>query len=262
MQTKKLLPSLVIGISSVISVGNSSCSKFAGNYQPRIFNDIKFNELVTDTFSRKFSDTEKIIEFHKLLKKYKRNAENYIIIDKKKCKSTVYNPDGKILDVSEVALGRDIGDKRGGGYQVKGATLRAYTPPGEFEIVREGAKKTSKNFKLYEDRILILKGDRTQKKYQKSQTLALHRVPLSPMGKLRENVFNNNSIKDNRVSFGCVNYLVESFDKMKKFIKGKTTKVYILPEENGNSLHLEKVGEDEYKFFQTKYRYEYMENNK
>jgi len=79
------------------------------------------------------------------------------------------------------------------------------------------------------------------------------------MGKLRENVFNNKTKKDNRVSFGCVNYLVKSFDRMRKFIKGESTKVYILPEEKGNSLHLEKLDDGKYKFFQTKYRYESQE---
>jgi hypothetical protein len=82
------------------------------------------------------------------------------------------------------------------------------------------------------------------------------------MGKLREYVFQNKTIKDNRVSFGCVNFMVESYDKMRKLITGKGTKVYILPEEKGNSLHLEKQKDGSYKFFQTKYRYESQEKKK
>ena len=79
------------------------------------------------------------------------------------------------------------------------------------------------------------------------------------MGKLRANVLQNKTIKDNRVSFGCVNYLVETYDKMRSLIKGISTKVYILPEEKGNSLQLEKQADGTYKFFQSKYRYESME---
>lgn len=79
------------------------------------------------------------------------------------------------------------------------------------------------------------------------------------MGKLRENVFNNKTLKDNRVSFGCVNFLVNSYDKMRSLVKGLKTKVYILPEEKGNSLHLENQKDGSYKFFQTKYRYESQE---
>ena len=260
MRTKNIFPVLLIGLSSTFTTCGSKASKSLETISPKFFNDTKFTELVTDTFSRKISDSEKIIEFNKLLKKYNEPVENYIIIDKKNCTSTVYSPDGDVLDVSEVAVGRHIGDKRGGGYGVKGAKLSAYTPPGEFEIIREGiSNKNSKDAKLYGERVLVLSGDHTQKAYQKSQVLALHRVPSSPMGKLRENVFKNKTLKDNRVSFGCVNYLVESFDKMRKFIKGKTTKVYILPEEKGNSLHLEQVKDGEYKFFQTKYRYESQE---
>ena len=51
----------------------------------------------------------------------------------------------------------------------------------------------------------------------------------------------------------------ETYDKMRSLIKGISTKVYILPEEKGNSLQLEKQADGTYKFFQSKYRYESME---
>ena len=47
---------------------------------------------------------------------------------------------------------------------------------------------------------------------------------------------------------------------MRKYIKGVSTKVYILPEEKGNSLYLEKQNNGTYKFFQKKYRYEKQES--
>jgi hypothetical protein len=224
--------------------------------------DPKLTTILTDTFSTKISDKNKIIEFNKLLKKYKNQTDNYIIIDKKNCSATVYNADGDALYTSEVALGKNIGDKRAGGYKNSKQELNAYTTPGEFEITREGCNPNSSDYKLYGDRVLVISGDHTRKESLKKQTLALHRVPKSPMGKLRENVFNNGTIKDNRVSFGCVNFLEKSYDKIRNLIKGLKTKVYILPEEKGNSLHLEKQKDGNYKFFQTKYRYEYQENRK
>ncbi|MBD5402000.1 hypothetical protein HDR58_04250 [bacterium] len=259
MKIRHVIPGILIGASSLFTTCTHAPSN-ANNLANKLSNDSKLNTILVDTFSRKMSDKVKVIEFNKLLKKYQQPVDNYIIVDKKACTATVYSPDGDVLQVSEVALGRNIGDKRSGGYRVKGAELRAYTTPGEFSIVREGLKsKASKDYKLYGSRVLLLAGDHTQKAYQKSQILALHRVPSSPMGKLRENVFNNGTLKDNRVSFGCVNFLVDSYDKMRSFIKGKNTKVYILPEEKGNSLHLEKQKDGTYKFFQTKYRYESQE---
>lgn len=255
MKLNNLLPTLLLAATPVFT----TCSKKASHYTPQLINDLKLQTILADTFSTKMSDMAKVVEFNKLLKQYGKSNGNYIVIDKKHCKAMVINPDGDILQTHEVALGKHIGDKRGGGYGVKGAKLAAYTPPGEFTICKVGSNKGSSNERLYDQRVLVLAGDHTQKAYQRSQVLALHRVPRSPMGKLRENVLKNKSIKDNRVSFGCVNFLVDSFDKMKSMIKGVSTKVYILPEEKGNSLYLEKQSNGTFKFFQKKYRYESQE---
>ena len=218
--------------------------------------------LVTDTFSRKISDENKIITYNQLLKKYHKPVDNYIIVDKKNCIAKVYNPEGEVLYKTEVALGRTLGDKRNAGYMMPEIKEKSYTTtPGEFIISGEGTF-SNKEKKIYGNRCLRLNGDHTKSISKGHTTLALHRVPATPQGKLRASVFNNGTLEDNRVSFGCVNFLVESYDKLRKLIKGKGTKVFILPEENGNSLHLEKQKDGTYKFFQTKYRYESQEHNK
>lgn len=259
MNLKATIPAILFGVTTLCTSCSKNASKLINKKHP-IENNLQFQKILKDTFSTKYSDEQKIISFNVLNQIYNGNGKNYIIVDKRKCEAKVYTPLGHLLYKTEVALGRNIGDKRGGGYMVSGAKLKAYTTPGEFTIVKEGSKQP-KNEKLYGNRLLILDGDHTQKKYQKSQVLALHRVPKTPMGKLRENVFGNKTIKDNRVSFGCVNFLVESYDKMRKLISGKSTKVYILPEEKGNSLHLEKQKNGSYKFFQTKYRNETQETS-
>lgn len=249
----------MIGLSSLFSSCESKVQKVVEKATPNIELDTKFQSIVTDTFSRKISDELKIISYNKLLKQYGNSVANYIIIDKKNCLAKVYSADGHVLYKAEVALGRDIGDKRAGGYRVKGAKLRTYTAPGEFVVCREGSKARSRNEILYGNRVMPLAGDHTLVAYKKSQILALHRVPKTPMGRLRENVFNNGTIKDNRVSYGCVNLMPDSYDAVRSFIKGKGTKVYILPEEKGNSLYLEKQKDGNYQFVQTKYRYEDQE---
>ena len=256
MRIRNTFPALFVGLTSLCSSCNKNVEKI--KVKPRIENDIQFQTLLKDTFSTKFLDEWKVISYNRLNQIYNGNGSNYIVIDKQNCKAKVYSPLGKVLYKTEVALGKHKGDKRGGGFMVPGAKLSAYTTPGEYKIVREGTDNP-KDIKLYNQRVLALEGDHTQEKYKKTQTLALHQIPNTPMGKLREDVFNNNRINDNRVSYGCVNFLAESYDKMRRFISGKNTKVYILPEETGNSLHLEKQKDGTYKFFQTKYRYESQE---
>jgi len=257
MNLKTTFPALLFGLTTLCTSCNKNVTKIAAK-KHMIENDAQFQKLLKDTFSTKYSDEQKIISFNTINQVYNGNCSNYIIVDKKNCQAKVYTPLGHLLYKTEVALGRNIGDKRSGGYMVPGAKLAAYTTPGEYIIAKEGSKN-SKNIKLYGQRVLPLIGDHTQEAYKQSQSLALHRVPKTPMGKLRENVFNNKTLKDNRVSFGCVNFLTESYDKMRKLISGKGTKVYILPEEKGNSLHLERQKDGNYKFFQTKYRYESQE---
>ena len=268
MKLKYLMPSMGLLFSSfclnsskVTTQAINTAKKPTTEMISRLNKDFHFREIVCDTFSRKISDERKIIDYNKLLKKYGQKNSNYIIIDKKNCQAKVYSPDGNVLYQTEVALGRHIGDKRGGGYNVKGAQLRAYTTPGEFLICREGSRG-AKEEKLYSNRVLAMAGDHTLRDYQRTQILALHQIPSTPMGKLRENVFNNSTLKDNRCSFGCVNFLSNSYDKMRKLISGRNTKVYILPEEVGNSLKLEKQKNGSYKFVQTKYPTEAMEHNK
>lgn len=255
MNIKNIIPSILVATSPILT----TCSEKAPSKVAQLADDPRLHTILVDTFSKKMSDMTKVVEYNKLLNKYGISNGNYIVIDKKKCKALVLSPSGDTLQINQVLLGRHVGDKRGGGYGVKGAKLAAYTTPGEFTIIRTGARKGSSNERLYGQRVLILGGDHTQKAYQKSQVLALHRVPKSPMGKLRVSALTNKTTKDNRVSFGCVNFLVDSFDKMKSLIKGVSTKVYILPEEKGNSLYLEKQADGTFKFFQKKYRYESQE---
>jgi len=253
--TKKIIPPLVFicgAFSQNYSVGVKSLSKQS------MGTDKVLKTIIHDKFSRKITDEQKVVEFNKLLKKYGKPTSNYVVVDKKNCQAKVYTPEGNVIYKCEVALGRDIGDKRSGGYRKNKSMLRAYTTPGEFTVIRSGSNNPS-NIKLYGQRLMPLAGDHTAADSKYGQVLAMHRVPKTPMGKLRENVFNNGTLKDNRVSFGCINFLVKSYDRLKSLIKGAKTKVYVLPEEKGNSLHLEIQKDGTYKFYQTKYRTESME---
>jgi len=138
MKVRNIAQALILSTGSILSGCNTNSSKLQSIYNPKYVQDKVFTEIAADTFSRKISDREKIIIFNKLQKKYNEPVSNYIIVDKKQCTATVYNPEGKVLNVEEVAVGRDIGDKRCGGYKVKGAKLRAYTPAGEESLLFQG----------------------------------------------------------------------------------------------------------------------------
>lgn len=261
---RTMLPTLALGLGLVSSCNSASDAKqqaVSASIPQKVFSeDPKLKSIVCDTFSRQMSDEKKIIEYNKLLNEYGMQNGNYIIVNKNYCLAKVLSPDGDVLFISEVALGKDIGDKRSGGYGVKGVKSLAYTTPGEFVVYGEGTE-IEKEKKLYGDRCLAIAGDHTLKEYADKETLALHRVPSSRMGDLRKEVFHNKTSKDNRVSYGCVNFLVPDYDNMRALIDGIGTTVYILPEEQGNSLKLKNIGDGKYKFVQTKYETEKMENN-
>lgn len=190
------------------------------------------------------SDNERIIEYNK-----KNVKENYVIIDKKNCTAKVYSPDGKVLKSYEVGLGMDIGDKRAGGYNGAWASnLRKYTTPGEFTL---GGQTSDDNIK-YGKNLFVIEGDNVAKDSKESQVTAIHQVPTTRLEE-RNKLFNNNSLADNRMSYGCINLLKEDIEDMQKYIKGNGSKLYILPEEHDNKLQLEQQPDGSYKFVQTKY---------
>lgn len=196
------------------------------------------------------NDVDKIIEYNK------RHAKgNYIIIDKKTCTATVYNKDGKKLDSYEVLLGQTKGDDLASPY-AKDASQRSYeTVPGEFtfsakagtfggllylgesrstcdpdievrnDVPGSGGKKIVKDLKVFQ---------------------AIHGT-ANP--KVRNKYYNNGTLTDNRQSSGCVNIPVEDLNEIQnKYGIGVGSKCYILPEEKGNKLVLQKQKDGEIKF--------------
>ena len=65
----------------------------------------------------------------------------------------------------------------------------------------------------------------------------------------REAAMDTPTVADNRMSYGCVNLTEEDYDIMHSYL-GEGNKIYILPEENGNKLLLEKQSDGSYKFEQ------------
>ena len=64
----------------------------------------------------------------------------------------------------------------------------------------------------------------------------MHPIPISRI-KERVGKFNNKILSDNRTSHGCVNFQEKEFAELTKLMS-QGSKVYILPEEQDNSLKL------------------------
>jgi len=91
----------------------------------------------------------------------------------------------------------------------------------------------------------------TERLADTKSVMGLHQIPNSLI-KERLSKFNNGTIKDNRMSYGCVNFQLKDIENLKTIVK-PGSKVYILPEESDNSLKLKKAAGDKYIFVQSKY---------
>lgn len=200
-----------------------------------------------DTLSKKVSminllydDEEKIKEWAKI-----KATGNYVIINKKNCSATVYEKDGTEIKEFEVGVGREIGDDLN---DTSGLTGKAKntTPAGEYTLIPNIINKAA-----YGDLTLSL-GAKANKANSTKKVVALHKIPKFRMQE-RANKFNDGNIANNRMSHGCINFVEKDFKEFIEYIHGGL-KVYVLPEEEGNELMLEKNDKGEYEFVQTKYK--------
>lgn len=182
----------------------------------------------------------KVIEWNK----QNKPTKNYILVDKKTCTATVYSPDGKALKSFEVGVGKEIGDGLNDGFGYSGKVHKR-TTPGEYTIDIDHSEAEDYGKVSFS---LGTKGNMFKKD---PGFLALHKIPNS-LVKERKHLFKDGNTSNNRMSYGCVNFLEEDFQELQKYV-GKGSKVYILPEEKDNSLQLI-AQNNNIEFVQTKYK--------
>ena len=186
-------------------------------------------------------NTAKIIEYNKL----NHIKQNYILVDKKSCKATVYSPLGKPLKSFEVGLGKEIGDNFNDGFAYLGRAHKR-TPAGEYTINRQKPDDTNEY-----GNILFSLGFKGNLSTKVKSIVALHQIPQS-LTKERTSKFNDGILSNNRMSYGCVNFQTKDFAELTKFMS-KDFKIYILPEEQDNALKLALNKQGQLEFKQTKY---------
>ena len=194
------------------------------------------------------NDTDKIIEYNK-----KHPKGNYIIVDKKSCSATVYDQNGKKLKSYEVLLGQTKGDRLSRAF-AKDASRRTYTSvPGEFTF--SGNKGTHGGM-LYlgesaccEDPDIEIRPDRPGSGGKIKLGARMYALHGTANPKVRNKFYNNGTLADNRQSMGCINIPVDALNEIKtKYGIGIGSSCYILPEEKGNKLVLQKQKDGTVKF--------------
>ena len=190
----------------------------------------------------------RIIEYNK-----KHAKGNYVIVDKKTCKATVYNKAGQALESYEVLLGSTRGDDMSNAFG-KNSKERTYqTVPGEFTLGKKyntfggiyHLGEDSETFDPDAEKRPDAPGSGGKKKLGATYQ-AIHGTANREK---RDKIYGDGNLANNRVSMGCVNIPIADLTEMEqKYGIKQGSKLYILPEDKGNSLKLEKQADGTMKF--------------
>lgn len=195
------------------------------------------------------TDTDRIVEYNK--KNYDGN--HYAIVDKKTCQLKIYDREGNVLKTLTVGVGKKVGDNLGTYYLDRAEKTKdaykaeqgRYTTPGEFTL--DEYKKGTPDYISKKDGKVKMMGLKGDNKGERAGQQAIHMIPNSHQD--RNARIDSVTTDDNRMSYGCVNLKESDFDVLAQYV-GEGDKIYILPEENGNKLQLEKQQDGSYRFEQ------------
>jgi hypothetical protein len=179
-----------------------------------------------ESIKKRNSEINKMEDVDKIISYQSDKDEQYMIVDKKSSRMHLYKG-GKLLDSFEVGTGANPGDAQtvtkvmngkvdwDAGNKSTGAgiyTISNVDPSSEhyyglpsYNMVNENGIEVS---------------------------TTIHGTPYA-----RRSKFDNDNVEDNRMSNGCINGKCTDLNKLYKDYKvGKGTKIYILPEDEGNQM--------------------------
>ena len=193
------------------------------------------------------SDEQRIIEHNK--DHYK--GQYYGIVDKKSAQLKIYDKQGNVVRTFEVGVGKTKGDGIGQNYldahdktkDAWKAEQHRLTTAGEFTLDEKSG--TDDSYMVDgSPKIMDLKGDN---RGVRGGQMAIHMIPKHRPE--RKAMFGDGRLDNNRMSYGCVNLRQDDYDAMHALL-GEGDKIYILPEEKGNKLQLQRQKDGSYKFEQ------------
>lgn len=206
------------------------------------------------------SDEQRIIQYNR----DNYEGQHYGIVDKRTCQLKIYNKEGKVVRSFPIGIGKLKGDNLSSFYMDRAyhtedaakAEQGRYTTPGEFTLDDHATASMAYTGRDGKARMMHLRGDN---RGERAGSPAIHMI-YDPKTSLegshqsadyqrRLAAINSPGTDDNRMSYGCVNLREEDYDAMHALL-GEGDKIYILPEENGNKLQLERQSDGSYKFAQ------------
>ena len=217
--------------------------------------DFQTEERYVQSINYMTNDQDRIIEYNK--KNYE--GKYYGIVDKKTCQLKIYDKKGNVVKSFTVGVGKTKGDNLQAYYMehynntkdAYKAESNRYTTAGEFTLDEYETTSDAYIGKDGKTKVMSLKGDN---RGINSGQMSIHML-YKPQYEQRKAAIDSAGLEDNRMSYGCVNLTEEDYDLMHKYL-GEGDKIYVLPEEKGNKLQLEKQSDGTYKFEQTYHKEE------
>lgn len=218
-------------------------------------------QAYADKINNMPNDTARIIEHNKT----SYQGQYYGIVDKKSCQLKIYDKQGNVVKTITVGVGKKKGDNLQSYYMEHAEKTKnawkaeqgRYTTAGEFTLDDHKKAPIAYTGSDGKPRLMNLKGDNHG---VRGGQLSIHMIydPKTSLEKShqstdykrREAAIKSKGLEDNRMSYGCVNLTEADYDIMHQYL-GEGDKIYILPEETGNKLQLEKQKDGSYKFEQT-----------
>lgn len=214
-----------------------------------------------DKINSMSSDSARIIEHNKT----NYQGKYYGIVDKKSCQLKIYDKQGNVVKTFTVGVGKSKGDGLGKYYldhhektkDAYKAEQNRFTTAGEFTLDDHANAPMAYTGADGKARMMNLKGDN---RGVRSGQMSIHMIydPKTDLSKSQQSdtyknrkaAIDSPGLEDNRMSYGCVNLTESDYDAMHALL-GEGDKIYVLPEEKGNKLQLERQKDGSYKFEQT-----------
>jgi len=172
----------------------------------------------------KMDDANKITSYHK-----STPDEQYLIVDKKSGRMHLYKGD-KLIDSFEVGVGENKGDAQTVTKQINGKTDWSKSNKSTGAGIYTISNVNPKNEHYYG-----LPSFNMANENGIEVSTAIHGTPTSRRAKL-----DDDDAENNRLSNGCINGKCTDLKNMySKYNVQKGTKIYILPEDEGNRIELQ-----------------------
>ena len=215
-----------IRLMLVTSIFNTMAFSFNTTTDTKAYDTVSVSDLTA--FDNVYKDQEAINKEGNLkviTESFSGSNESYLVVDKQGAVAHLFQGDS-LVTTYEVGTGKEKGDEQTKTVVKNGKVLwqegNKQTGAGIYTVGGQGTYKHSPSYTLNNERGI-------------SVPTVLHET-LSD----RKKLFNNNTVEDNRMSYGCVNFQAASLQDLgKRNVIKPGSKVFILPDNPLNKFQME-----------------------